>query len=78
VAAQIPVTLRTNWATTLALCLPEVTNATSLFGTLTPDNDPRKLPTGQARLLQADSGKLTTVQLPFAPLWNPAKEKKRH
>lgn len=71
VKEQIPVTLRANCATTLAFRLPEQTHATALFGTLSPDNDPRKLPTGQARLLQAETGKLVTVQIPFAPLWNP-------
>ncbi len=71
VAEQIPVTLRANCATTLAFRLPEVAHATTLFGTLTPQNDPRKLRIGQARLLQADTGTLTTVQVPFAELWNP-------
>jgi hypothetical protein len=71
VAEQIPVTLRANCATALAFRLPEIAHATALFGTLTPQNDPRKLRTGQARLLQADAGTLATVQVPFAALWNP-------
>lgn len=71
VAEQIPVTLRVNCATTIAFRVPEVAHATALFGTLTPENDPRKLPTGQARVLLGDTGKLITVQFPFAELYQP-------
>ncbi len=71
VAEQIPVTLRSNCATTIAFRLPENAHATAVFGTLDATNDPRKLPTGQAILLQSDIGKLTTVQFPFAPLYQP-------
>lgn len=71
VKEQIPVTLRTNCATTIAFRLPEQSHATSIFGTLDATNDPRKLPTGQAVVWQSESGKLTKVQFPVAPLYQP-------
>lgn len=71
VADQIPVTLRTNCATTIAFRLPENVHATAVFGTLDSSNDPRKLPTGQAIVNQTDTGKITRVQFPFAPLYQP-------
>lgn len=73
VAEQIPVPLRTNCATTIAFRLPEPAHATALFGTLDATNDPRKLSTGQAIVRLGETGKLMTVQFPFAPLWNPRK-----
>ena len=71
VAEQIPVPLRTNCATTIAFRLPENSHATAIFGTLDATNDPRKLKTGQAVVLRSDAGSVTTVQFPFAPLYQP-------
>ncbi|HRD74675.1 MAG TPA: hypothetical protein PK264_01870 [Hyphomicrobiaceae bacterium] len=71
VADQIPVTLRTNCSTRIVFRLPEQSHAVSLFGELTPTNDPRKLTTGQAIVDQSDTGRTTKVQFPFAPLFNP-------
>ncbi|MCC0007726.1 MAG: hypothetical protein H6876_06330 [Hyphomicrobiaceae bacterium] len=73
VADQCPVTLRTNCAMTIAFRLPENAHATALFGTLDAANDPRKLPTGQAIVQQSDTGTISAVQFPFAPLYQPGK-----
>lgn len=73
VQAQIPTTLRTNCATTISFRLVEDANANTVFGKLDTTNDPRKLQTGQAIVLQADSGKINRVQFPFAPLYQPNK-----
>ena len=50
---------------------PNSCHATAVFGTLDATNDPRKLATGQAIVLQSDAGKITSVQFPFAPLYQP-------
>lgn len=72
VKEQIPVTLRANCSTVIAFRLPEQAHATSIFGELKAlPEDPRKLPTGQAIVLQGESGTTNVVQFPFAELYKP-------
>ncbi len=72
VKEQIPVTLRSNCATTICFRLPEQAHATAVFGELKDlPADPRKLETGRALIQQGDTGRITAVQFPFAELYQP-------
>jgi len=71
---QIPVTLRANCSTVIAFRLPEQTHATTIFGELKGlPGDPRKLKTGQALVLQGETGEVNVVQFPLAPLYKPGR-----
>jgi len=61
---QVPTRVRANCQMLLAFKTPIDVHATMLMGGLSPENDPRVLPTGQARL-RHDSGFLQTVQFPL-------------
>lgn len=62
---QVPTRVRANCQLLLAFKTPIDTHATMLMGSLAPENDPRTLATGRARL-RHDSGDMQTVQFPLA------------
>lgn len=62
---QIPTRVRSNCQMLVAFRTPIDAHATMLMGTLTAENDPRALATGQARI-RHDSGLFQTVHLPLA------------
>ena len=63
---QVPTSVRSNCQTVLSFRLPVDAHATMVFGQLSPQCDPRKLPTGQA-LLKRDNGLVQQVLFPLSP-----------
>lgn len=68
VVEQIPASVRANCQTVIGFRLPMDTDATSVYGKI--DGliaDPRKLPKGQALVLEGETGAYRSVQLPLMP-----------